>query len=170
MRFCYEVLQQGFAAGSARESPSPSSMLAFTGLQLGFWGAEGPVCEPTRTSVGFSCCFAGTTLTRVVKFPLCLGCPRCGDSLPRWRQRVSSLPRVMCEFSLLREAAGAGPRAIDVGPGPTTQPPPSPLTQIVFNPLVSGKGKTSHRKPYQPGWRMTVSSVTCGGRATCPWS
>lgn len=41
---------------------------------------------------GGSCCFAGTLLTHVVKFLLCLGCLRRGDSSPRPRSSVSSPP------------------------------------------------------------------------------
>lgn len=164
MRFCsWKRVQLSFPLLPACFRRAPAWVL----------GAEGLASNPTRASVGagVSCCFAGTVLPRAAKFLLCLGCPRHGDSSPWPRQSISSPPAGRC---MSFRSCGKKleqvlePSLQDLAPW--SQHPAALLTQMGFNTSVSGKGKTSRRKPYRLRWRMTVSSVTCGGRATCLWS
>lgn len=165
MRFCsWNCVQLSF--------PSPRACLRRA--PAGFWGAEGPACSPARArgGAGVSCCLAGTVLAHVVEFPLCLGwlCHslqviHCRElpSLSQGNTRIfapvgSSWSRSWSHLS------GTCPHGLSIWP------PSQSLTPMVFNHSVSGKGKTRRRKPYRLRWRMTVSSVTCGGRAMCLWS
>lgn len=112
------------------------------------------LCCGASVGTGLSCCSE-------VEFPLWLGCPHLGDSSP-WPGLSLPFPPV-----------GQGPSFRSCGKQleqdlcPWSQ---HPATQMIFNPSVSGKGRTTPRKLCRRAWRTIVSWGTCGGRAASPWS